>query len=167
MVEQTVTSARAGSFMLKEYFILYLMSFALETTLNHPLCLMHTHADTRTHTHTHKHTHQNAKTYLCVHTHTHTQRSVEYLEILLLHIIQGTVYILYYIKEFSTILCYTSIQIKLVAVCFITYTCRAFLEHVLYGTLIELSNNGGFQTLIDAVRNEKEKKSRLQYTIQK
>lgn len=44
---------------------------------------------------------------------------------------------------------------------------RAFLERVLYGTLIELSNNGGFQTLIDAVRNEKEKKSRLQYTIQK
>lgn len=44
---------------------------------------------------------------------------------------------------------------------------RAFLERVLYGTLLELSNSAGFQTLLDAVRNERDKKSRLQYTIQK
>lgn len=44
---------------------------------------------------------------------------------------------------------------------------RAFLERVLYGTLMELSNSGGFQVLMDAVRSEKEKKARLQETIQK
>lgn len=44
---------------------------------------------------------------------------------------------------------------------------RGFLEKVLYGTLMELSNSGGFQVLVDAVRNEKEKKARLQETIQK
>ena len=44
---------------------------------------------------------------------------------------------------------------------------RGFLEKVLYGTLLEMSNSGNFQTLIDAVRVEKEKKAKLQETILK
>ena len=44
---------------------------------------------------------------------------------------------------------------------------RAFLEHVLYGTLIELTNTGTFNTLTDAVQTEKEKKAGLQQTIYK
>lgn len=44
---------------------------------------------------------------------------------------------------------------------------RAFLERVLQGTLSELSNQGSFQTLVEAVRNERDKKARLQETIHK
>ncbi|ELT90548.1 hypothetical protein CAPTEDRAFT_92017, partial [Capitella teleta] len=44
---------------------------------------------------------------------------------------------------------------------------RAFAERVLYGTLLEISNSGSFQVLMDAVKNEKDKKARLQETILK
>lgn len=44
---------------------------------------------------------------------------------------------------------------------------RHFLEKVLHGTLLEVSQTGNYQTLIDAVRTEKEKKKKLQETIQK
>jgi len=44
---------------------------------------------------------------------------------------------------------------------------RGFLERVLGGTLSELANCGSFNVLIDAVKEEKEKKARLQETIHK
>ena len=43
--------------------------------------------------------------------------------------------------------------------------CRAFLENVLHGTLMELSGTGDFQSLIDAVTVQKERKAGLQETI--
>ena len=44
---------------------------------------------------------------------------------------------------------------------------RGFLERVLLGTLLELTHSGGFLSLKKSVVSEKEKKAKLQQTIQK
>lgn len=44
-------------------------------------------------------------------------------------------------------------------------TDRAFLEQVLWGTLVELSSCGGFKALVNAVHQEKQRKATLQDTI--
>ena len=44
---------------------------------------------------------------------------------------------------------------------------RSFLERVLLGTLMELSNSGRFETLVEAVKQEKQRKAMLQETILK